>query len=197
MQTPEIVREVNRVKLERIFRESFLQKIHDSTLSVLRKHGDEVVAGAKDDYIIRDLHLDFHGVIVAVDLSSETGQATPSVAVGFKSELFNRLLLVADQSSAIADCTLDEFDKTRHLKSSKKRGGYRAIALRKSTLKDLRQFKELMEAVSIASSERKAQSDLTLKHGRVTLEGLEDGLRYVQSISRLSRRLERARKRTA
>ena len=171
MPTPEIAREANKVKLERRKLSEFTQNIRQESLRVLRNHGDEVIAGKEDEYLIRNLPLSTNGTDFEVDLVSGTGKNGLTVFVGFKSVAFNRLLFIHSSNTAIVvNCTYEQLASvSKRRKKREEEVGF--FSPRRATLTDLRQFKELVGTIAEAVSERRGQPDRTFTHHPITLSG--------------------------
>ncbi len=187
-RAPEIVREANRVTLERRMRVSLEQRLHQETLNILRQHGDEIVGGAEDDHVLKNIPFSSDGTKYTIDLISDDTGSGSVVFIGFKSAAFNRLLAITSDNevhAALSDCTYEGFLLAVRQRGRKKEKALQTIALRRPQTRDLRQFKELVRMASEAVAEREGQPDLTCTHGM--RESLHDVRRTIKDLRRLEK----------
>lgn len=169
MKEPELVLKARDAISERKGRVILKNQMHNRLAKILRDHGDEVVFGGVDDYVLK-VPLNSNGLDFALNSHSEGADiGLPSVRFSFESSTVNKcIILLSDNEEVfVANSKFDIFRKIAKKGGKKQKEGLDKIGFRVASKSDLLQFAELVDFLEERVKYRRGQVDPVGFHNRI------------------------------
>ena len=161
MKEPELVLKARDAMYERKGRAILKDQIHQKITDVMRNHGDEVVFGGVDDYVLKE-QLKGNGVDYVLNCHTQgRDNSLPFTSFSFESPTIDRTLFLTEEreDATVANTTYGLFAKICRQRSKNRDKHLKSVDFRSASTHELIQFAELVDLLAEEAKNRVGLED--------------------------------------